>query len=225
MLTATGTTLAAAVSAGEGLAQQTPGSDETAGNETATNETSTANEEPRNVATDEAAEFRALLIPPEAWDRSFEGFFVHAGGTVDPVSAAGSDACEYADWPDQETRAYDVTLIEQEELLEDTEPTTLYVRNDVDVPPGALFMIMEVNECPESSYRGVYLQRVGMRNIPRREPQSEPGDVQVGVTNETDETDTPGAGGPGFGVLGTVAALAGAGGLLGRRWSRHDEDG
>lgn len=153
-------------------------------------------------------ESRALIIPPDNWDEAvgtLDGAFVHAGGEVSPAEAAGSDRCDYADWPDDTSRAYDVMVISREELRETVQPTTLYVPNEFDVPPGGLYIIERVEPCP-SAYRGIYIRQLGIKNLSLEEG---------GTGDGADDADdgTSGTGSPGFGVLGAFTALVGASAL------------
>ncbi len=179
VLAASGAAAVAVTGGCLGLAQEGADDNGTGTNGTTTNGTATE-APPEAVAGDERLETRALIIPPEGWNRPLDGAFVHVGGEVDPASAAGSDQCDYATWPDKRSRSYDVTLIAPEDLLETQRPTTLYLPARLELSPGALFMVEEVHDCP-SSYTGLYLRRLGIKNV--SDPSTDPGDVQIGVTD------------------------------------------
>lgn len=105
---------------------------------------------------------RAITIDREKFGSDIEGFFIHAGGIVDPIDAEAADQCEYGNWAPERTRAYDVHLINA--LAEDNPSvrTTLYVPSDVAIPSGSLFVVSAVHPCPETGYVGMEINQIGI---------------------------------------------------------------
>ncbi|WP_226011314.1 hypothetical protein [Halomicrobium salinisoli] len=158
------------------------------------------------------------VIPAQElqFDQELVGFWIHIGETVDPLEASISDRCDFVDWGDEDTLAYDAQLIDQTAEPEQS-PITLYLNQEVDISPGTLFIINENVEC-ESGYMGVRLERVGMdlQDVRAAEPASPTGTVDDDGEGGGAEGPVGGAG-PGFGVAGALAGLTGAGWLLRKR--------
>lgn len=162
------------------------------------------------------------VIPEQElqFDQELVGFWIHIGQTVDPLEASISDRCDFVDWGDEDTLAYDAQLIDKTAEPEQS-PITLYLNQEVDISPGTLFIINENVEC-ESGYMGVRLERVGMdlEDVRAAEPASPTGTVdddgEGGGQGGGAESPADGQG-PGFGVAGALASLAGVGWLLRKR--------
>ncbi len=152
---------------------------------------------------------RAVIPEQQQYDQTVTGFFVHIGPGVDPLESSVADNCDFVDWTDDETLAYDAQLIDRKADPEQTQ-ITLYLNDRVDVEPGLLFIVNDREQC-ESGYLGLYLEPVGINLAQLRSrdftPSPEGGDGGGGL----------GAAGPGLGVASGLAGLLGGGWLYGRR--------
>lgn len=168
-----------------------------------------------------------VIVNPPNIEQEVTGFWIHIGGTVDPLEASVSDQCGFVDWGDEETLAYDAMLIDRTAEPQQ-QSISLYLHESVDISPGTLFIINSREQC-ESGYVGVRLERVGMDlgTIRAAEPASPTGTVDDGDGGAS-PTDTPDGGGggaegpasgqgPGFGAVGALASLGGVGWLLRKR--------
>ncbi|WP_262179485.1 hypothetical protein [Haloarcula laminariae] len=158
---------------------------------------------------DQGGQQRAVIPEQQQYDQTVTGFFIHIGPGVDPTEAGVADQCDFVDWADDETLAYDAQLIDRKADPEQTQ-ITLYLHERVEVEPGALFIINNREQC-RSGYLGIYLEPVGINLAQLRSrdftPNPETQDGGGGV----------GAAGPGMGVASGLAGLLGTGWLLGRR--------
>ncbi|MBX0322628.1 hypothetical protein EGH21_06255 [Halomicroarcula sp. F13] len=135
------------------------------------------------------------------------GFFVHFGQSTNPVEAQTATDCGFADWPDDETTAYDVTLIDRARPDYEQYERTVYVPDSTDFQPGNLYVVNSQERCT-TGYVGVRLVQLGSRQL------------EAAVSGDAEAvTETSGGSGAGFGV---VAALAAALGVGARRGSRDD---
>ncbi|WP_225335725.1 PGF-CTERM sorting domain-containing protein [Halomicrobium urmianum] len=164
---------------------------------------------------DDALQDAVIPAQEQQFDQNLVGFWIHIGATVDPLEASISDRCDFVDWGDDDTLAYDAQLIDKTADPEQSS-ITLYLNQKVDISPGTLFIINENVEC-ESGYMGVRLERVGMdlQDVRAAEPASPTETVDDGEGGGA-EGPVDGAG-PGFGVAGALAGLTGAGWLLRKR--------
>jgi len=153
---------------------------------------------------------KAVIPEQQQYGQSVTGFFVHIGPGVDPTEASVADNCEFVDWANDETLAYDAQLIDRKADPEQTS-ITLYLNDRVEVEPGMLFIINDREQC-QSGYLGIYLEQTGV-NLAQLRSQ----DFTPNPENEGDGSGGVGAAGPGMGVASGLAGLLGAGWLLGRR--------
>ena len=154
-------------------------------------------------------QMRAVIPEQQQYDQTVTGFFLHIGPGVDPIESSVADQCDFVDWSDDETLAYDAQLIDRKADPEQTQ-ITLYLHERVDVEPGALFIINDREQCP-SGYLGIYLEPVGVNLAQLRSRDFTP--------NPENQDDGGGidAAGPGMGVASGLAGLLGTGWLLNRR--------
>ncbi|WP_424017360.1 hypothetical protein ACOZ4N_15980 [Halorientalis pallida] len=167
-------------------------------------------------AQSEGITTRAAVPEAEEYDTaSLAGFFVHVDTDPDPIQAPLAEECGYADWPRDETMAYEVLLIDRKDTDHFATETRVYVPDDRSIPSGGLFVINEVEQCP-GSYVGVELEQIAA-------DASVLDDVTPGGDAAADPgaTGTTAADGPGLGVLTALSGLAGAGALA--RWVDGDE--
>jgi len=151
---------------------------------------------------------KAVIPEQQQYGQSVTGFFVHIGPEVDPTEASVSDQCDFVDWADDETLAYDAQLIDRKAEPQQTQ-ITLYLHERVEVEPGMLFIVNDREQC-ESGYLGIYLEQTGVNLAQLRSRDFTPNPENQGGGSL-------GAAGPGMGVLGGLAGLLGGGWLLGRR--------
>ncbi|MBV0925545.1 hypothetical protein KTS45_15165 [Halomicroarcula limicola] len=158
---------------------------------------------------------KAVITDGSATENDMTGFFVHVGQTTDPADAQVADSCEFADWPADETRTYDVKLIDRGRPDYEQYSRSLYVDNSTEVPPGSLFVINSQEQCTEG-YVGIRLEKLGSDQLEAA--------VSGGARTTTPsggggggggDDGGSGAAGPGFGVVATVAAALGYGALRG----------
>ncbi|MBX0295842.1 hypothetical protein [Haloarcula nitratireducens] len=155
---------------------------------------------------------KAVIADGSATENDMTGFFVHVGQTTDPTDAQVADSCEFADWPAEETRTYDVKLIDRGRPDYEQYSRSLYVDNSTEVPPGTLFVINSQEQCTDG-YVGIRLERLGSSQL----EAAVSGDVRTATASGGDGGGDGGSGaaGPGFGVVATVAAALGYGALRG----------
>lgn len=176
---------------------------------------------------------RAVIPEPEQFAvDDIAGFFLHVDPDTSPSRAQVADACGYADWPSEGTRAYDVWLVDRTGEEYASEPLTLYVPDRRSVPAGGLYVINRVQQC-DGSYVGIEIEQLNAGDGPFLEgsfttttdpetvADTEAGDDQEiaadpGTTEQGAGGTTTGSG-PGFGILATLAGLAGGGWLARRR--------
>ncbi|MDS0281852.1 hypothetical protein [Haloarcula onubensis] len=149
---------------------------------------------------------KAVIPEQQQYGQSVTGFFLHIGAEVDPTEASVSDRCDFVDWADDETLAYDAQLIDRKADPE-TQSITLYLDERAD--PGTLFIINDREQC-ESGYLGIYLEQTGVNLAQLRSRDFTP-------NAENQDGGASGGGGPGMGVASGLAGLLGAGWLFGRR--------
>ncbi|MDS0260435.1 hypothetical protein NDI56_13605 [Haloarcula sp. S1CR25-12] len=152
---------------------------------------------------------RAVIPEQQQYDQTVTGFFIHIGPGVDPTEASVADNCEFVDWTNDETLAYDARLIDRKADPEETR-ITLYLNDRVAVEPGMLFIINDREQC-QSGYLGIYLEPVGIDLAQLRSRDFTPSPAGGGGGGGV------GAAGPGLGIASGLAGLLGAGWLFGRR--------
>ncbi|MBX0286970.1 hypothetical protein [Haloarcula salinisoli] len=152
---------------------------------------------------------KAVIPEQQQYGQSVTGFFVHIGPGVDPTEASVADQCDFVDWSNDETLAYDAQLIDREADPEQTQ-ITLYLDDRVDVEPGMLFIINDREQC-ESGYLGIYLEQTGVNLAQLRSRDFTPNPENQGDGGGV------GAAGPGVGVASGLAGLLGGGWLYGQR--------
>lgn len=154
----------------------------------------------------------AVVAVPERWrDENLAGFMIHVGGEADGVRTREAANCGYQDWPPDEILAYDAQLINRKVPETPESNVEFHLPGEVDVTPGALFLVNQFGECP-NGYFGVSVERIG-----QADDELGAGPVADVEQDERPNTASPGAGaiGPGFGAVATLAGILGAG-LLGR---------
>ena len=152
---------------------------------------------------------------------SVEGFWIHVGGTVNPVEAGVADNCDLVDWGNDSTLAYDAQLIDRTAEPAQT-GVTLYLPESVEVAPGTLFIVNDRERC-ESGYVGVELEQLGMdlnTLVARDASGGGIGETSTATDTEMVDETTTGGSGPGLGIASALAGVAGGGWLL----NRHRED-
>ncbi|WP_276273327.1 hypothetical protein [Haloarcula litorea] len=158
-------------------------------------------------AADARAETKAVVAEGDETENDLTGFFVHVGPTTSPIDAQVAAGCAFADWSDDATTAYDVTLVDRAEPEYARYERTAYVPDSVQLPPGSLFVVNSQERCTEG-YVGVRLLQIGSDRL----EAAASGDVP-----DRTAADGTGASGPGFGVLAALGGLVGWGALERRR--------
>jgi len=160
---------------------------------------------------------RGVIPEQQRYDNTVTGFFIHLAGEVDPIEASVSNQCDFVDWDNDATAAYDARLIDRKAEPE-SQQVTLYLNDATEVGAGDLFIINDREQC-ESAYLGIELERTGVNlaQLRARDFTPQMGDGGGGGEANADGTDASGASGPGLGVLSGVAGLLGAGWLAGRQ--------
>jgi len=171
---------------------------------------------------------RAVIPEQEQFDPEvLPGFFIHVNPDTAPLKAQVSDQCEYATWPPEQSRSYDVWLIGRKANAQGSQKTTLYVADDRTIPGGALYVVNNATKCADG-YVGIQIEQLnregsgvlGTRNAeaePAADVAAEDGGDGGGGGDSGDADDSTGVFGPGFGVLGALAGLLGGGWLAHRR--------
>lgn len=156
----------------------------------------------------------AVIPSPEPWaDDNLAGFMIHVGGSQSPVESNEAE-CDYENWPPEQPVAYEATIINRKDAETPEQDINLFIAEDVDIPPGALYLINTFERC-ESGYIGVQIERIGRRDVQLSNASDAPvADVEDDSRPNT-QTGPSGAIGPGFGALAAIAAVVG-GGLLAR---------
>jgi hypothetical protein len=159
----------------------------------------------------------ALPAADEYADSDLAGFFVHVDPAPDPVQAPLAEECEYANWPREETMAYEVLLIDRKDDDHFSTQTRLYIPDSRTVPEGGLYVINGVTECA-GSYIGIEIEQLyaNVSVVGEVSPSGDGAADDPGGGGETTATD-----GAGLGVLTALAGLGGAGALS--RWRRDGE--
>ena len=157
---------------------------------------------------------KAVIIEQEQYE-DLTGLFLHVEGETSPIDAAVSDQCDYVNWDDRATSAYDVVVLDRNQADVPQARTTLYLHQRVEVPPGALWVIDSQEPCG-GGYVGIMIEQIGATEL------------EAGLSSDLSPTETEGvandAGGAGSGDASSGALghgfgwLAGAGGLLGGGW-------
>jgi PGF-CTERM protein len=176
-------------------------------------ETTETDEGTQTVGEVEEGRVRAVIPEQQQYDQTVTGFWIHIGPEVDPVESSVDDDCEFVDWSDEETLAYDAFLIDRS-AEPNEQQITLYLHERFDIEAGTLFIVNNQTQC-QSGYLGITIEQVGMdiAALRRREGATPTGDqAEAGG-----EGDGAAADGPGFGVVSSLAGVAGAGWLLRRR--------
>lgn len=137
---------------------------------------------------------RALVPRVEEFEDDFVGQWVALNATVDiELEVDIADECDYANWPPDETRAYEAQLLDrrsEEPIAVDILTFTDGTEPDFEV--NSVFIINRVHDCtPE--HVGVDLVWVPRRSVRGEEPGP---------------TATEPDGIPGMGALGALGALA-----------------
>lgn len=165
----------------------------------------------------EEGRVRAVIPEQQQYDQQVTGFWIHIGQEVDPIEAGVDDECEFVDWSNEETLAYDAFLIDRS-AEPNEQQITLYLHERFDVEAGTLFIINDRTQC-QSGYLGITIEQVGMDIAAiRRRDGATPTGGQGGTDGQGDGGgDGAASNGPGFGVPSGLAGAAGAGWLLRRR--------
>jgi PGF-CTERM protein len=145
------------------------------------------------------------------------GFFIHVDSRTNPSDATVADACDYPDWPPEESLAYDIWLIGRKANAQGSNRTTLYVSDDRSIPGGALYIVNNATRCSEN-YIGIQIEQINAGGSGPFTPRSyaEETPTEGAEQGDGDDGDT-GVFGPGFGIGGALAGLLGGGWLAHRR--------
>ena len=169
------------------------------------------------AAQEEGVTARAVITEPEEFEpEDLPGFFIHVDPRTEPLAASVSDQCEYATWPPEQSRAYDVWLIGRKANAQGSQRTVLYVADDRTIPGGALYVVNNATQCADG-YVGIQIEQLnregsgvlGTRNLGEETPAQ--------AADDDDGDDETGVFGDGFGVLGGLVGLVGGGWLAHRR--------
>ncbi|WP_336001534.1 hypothetical protein [Halorientalis halophila] len=170
------------------------------------------------LGQDEGVTARAALPQTQEYQvESLPGYFIHVDPDPDPVQAPLAEECEYANWPREETMAYEVLLIDRKDDDHWSTETAMYVPDDRSVPAGGLYVINDVERCA-GSYVGVEVEEMVADVSVLGEVA---GNVDAGAAEDRPETTQTGGDGTGFGLLAGLSGLAGAGALA--RWRDRRE--
>lgn len=187
------------------------------------------------TGTDEPAQITTKAVIPDVggpWAGNYVGQFVVFTDPTprDDVSPPIVADCDFADWPPDRTRGYQVLLADR--LTDEPRGVTVGAFLDAADPRidvGASFIVDRTHPCPDG-FLGLELEAVPVETfVPEREQVEhplvgeDPGPTLPGTPTPTGDPgviDAPGQ--PGFGVLATVAGALGAAGL--RRAVSSDDD-
>lgn len=112
------------------------------------------------AAQEQGITARAVIPEQEEFDAEvLPGFFIHVNPNTEPLKAQVSDQCEYATWPPEQSRSYDVWLIGRKANAQSSQKTTLYVADDRTIPRGALYVVNNATKCA-GGYVGIQIEQL-----------------------------------------------------------------
>lgn len=172
-------------------------------------ETETPGEAPRTTN-------KAVLLELEEFE-DLTGFFIHVEGRPSPIEASVADACDFVNWENENTSAYDVVVLDRSQADVPQTRTTLYLHESKEVPPGALWVINRQEPC-EGGYIGTWIEQIGATELEAAlSGDVSPTETEAGVANGDEGGEILfDAAGPGFGVVAGAAGMLGGGWLLSR---------
>ncbi|MFD1586704.1 hypothetical protein ACFR9U_06890 [Halorientalis brevis] len=171
------------------------------------------------AAQEQGITSRAVIPEQEQFPvEELPGFFIHVNPDTAPLKAQVSDQCEYATWPPEQSRSYDVWLIGRKANEHGSQKTTLYVADDRTIPGGALYVVNNATQCA-AGYVGIQIEQLNREGSGVLGTRNAEADPAAGVAAEDGGSgdDSTGVFGPGFGVLGALSGLLGGGWLAHRR--------